>query len=44
MKLVAACSSAKGFQVEFVAVDASEVSLGCWLGALWLSADYPKRD
>ena len=34
VKLVAACSSAKGFQVETVAVDVREVCLGCWLVAL----------
>ena len=34
VKLVAACSSAKRFQVESVAVDARVVCLGCWLGAL----------
>ena len=34
--LVAACSSVKGFLVESVAVDAREVCLGCWLGALWV--------
>ena len=39
VKLVAACSLAKGFQVKPVAVDAKEVCVGCWQ---WLSADYQK--
>ena len=42
VKLAAACSSAKWFQVESVAVDVRGVCLGCWLIALCLSADYPK--
>ena len=41
VKLVEA--SAKGFQVESVAVDAREFCLGGWLGcSLRLSADYQK--
>ena len=34
VKLVAACFSAKGFQVESIAVDVREGCLGCWLVAL----------
>ena len=42
MKLAAACSSAKGFQVESVAVDVREVCLGYWLMALCPSTHYSK--
>ena len=43
VKLVAAYYSAKGFQVESVAVDAREVWLGCWLGALCIFGWLHKR-
>ena len=42
MKLTAACSSAKGFQVKSVTVNVREVCLGCWLVALCPSTHYPK--
>ena len=42
VKLAAACSSAKGFQVESVAVDVREVCLDCRLMALCPSTHSPK--
>ena len=42
MKLAAACSSVKGFQVESVIVDVREVCPGCWLVALCPSTPCPK--